>query len=142
MEGVPPNPAEQANRLGSQTRSGRLVGPRVRLSLRDVFTLYDERLVMMLDQDDPLYPNWDQNETAIAKSYEDEDPVMVAADLGIEAHRLADRFDALQGKDWERAGTRSDGARFTIETFARYLVHDPVHHVHDVKKGYQKLASL
>ena len=26
---------------------------------------------------------------------------------------------------WERAGTRSDGARFTVETFARYFVHDP-----------------
>ena len=25
-----------------------------------------------------------------------------------------------------------DGAAFTVETFARYLTHDPVHHLYDV----------
>src|ERR1700754_4674243 len=30
--------------------------------VRDVLRLYDERLQMMLTQDDPLYPNWDQDE--------------------------------------------------------------------------------
>ena len=29
-------------------------------------------------------------------------------------------------------GRRSDGAAFTVETFTRYLVHDPVHHLYDV----------
>jgi hypothetical protein len=35
-------------------------------------------------------------------------------------------------EQWLRTGTRSDGARFTVESFARYLIHDPVHHLHDV----------
>ena len=29
--------------------------------VRDVFALYDRRLRMMLEQDDPLYPNWDDS---------------------------------------------------------------------------------
>jgi hypothetical protein len=33
---------------------------------------------------------------------------------------------------YQRSGRRSDGARFTVETFARYFIHDPVHHLHDV----------
>ena len=109
--------------------------------VRDVFRLYDKRLVMMLDQDNPLYPNWDQNETAVEQSYEKQDPPVVAEDISRGADALASRFDALRDSDWRRTGTRSDGARFTIESFARYLVHDPVHHVHDVELGYARLAG-
>jgi hypothetical protein len=29
-------------------------------------------------------------------------------------------------------GTRSDGARFNVETLGRYLLHDVVHHLVDV----------
>jgi hypothetical protein len=42
--------------------------------VRDVFVLYLERLSMMLDTDDPLYPNWDQDETAIASRYDLQQP--------------------------------------------------------------------
>lgn len=109
--------------------------------VRDVYGLYDERLAMMIEQDNPLYPNWDQNETALERSYEEEDPTQVSLDLKSTAELLANRFDGLQEQDWERTGTRSDGARFTIETFARYLIHDPVHHVNDVERGYRKLTA-
>ena len=34
--------------------------------VRDVFRRYDERLVLMLTEDGPLYPNWDQDATAVA----------------------------------------------------------------------------
>ena len=109
--------------------------------VRDVYRLYDERLAMMIEQGNPLYPNWDQNEAALEKNYEKDDPTTVADDLSIAAHRLAERFDALSDEDWKRMGTRSDGANFTVETFARYLVHDPIHHVHDVERGYEKLSN-
>jgi hypothetical protein len=29
-------------------------------------------------------------------------------------------------------GTRSDGARFSVETLGRYLLHDIVHHLTDI----------
>ena len=35
----------------------------------------------MLSQDDPLYPNWDQDETAVADRYAEQDPADVAAAL-------------------------------------------------------------
>jgi hypothetical protein len=101
--------------------------------VRDVFRIYDERLRLMLTEDDPQYPNWDQDATAVADRYGEQDPALVADQLLVDAARLAARFDSVAGDQWERPGTRSDGAHFTIESFARYLIHDPVHHLWDVE---------
>lgn len=100
--------------------------------VRDVNRLYLERLHMMLDEDDPLYPNWDQDATALEEAYNSQDPMVVSTQLVSAAASLADAFDAVTGEQWQRPGRRSDGAAFTVETFARYLVHDPVHHLWDV----------
>jgi hypothetical protein len=103
--------------------------------VRDVYVLYRERLRLMLDTDDPRYPNWDQDETAVARDYGRQDPARVAAELDRAAEALAADFDAVTGAAWERPGRRSDGARFTVASFARYLVHDPHHHLADVSGG-------
>jgi hypothetical protein len=100
--------------------------------VRDVFRLYDQRLGLMLSQDDPQFPNWDQDETAVADRYGEQDPAEVGAALRQAAFAIAGRFENVTGEAWQRTGARSDGARFTVETFARYLVHDPVHHLYDV----------
>ena len=89
--------------------------------VRDVLRLYDYRLTLMLTQDDPLYPNWDQDETAIADRYGEQDPATVAAGLAEAAETIAGRFAAVTGDQWPRKGRRSDGAQFTIETFAQLL---------------------
>jgi hypothetical protein len=100
--------------------------------VRDVNRLYLVRLNLMLAQDGPHYPNWDQDRTAIDERYHEADPAEVAEDLTAAAMALADRFDEVAGDQWDRTGYRSDGAAFTISSFARYLIHDPIHHLHDV----------
>ena len=100
--------------------------------VRDVYRLFQVRLALMLGEDDPLFANWDQDETALADDYGAQDPAVVAVELVEAAALLAAAFDAVTGAQWQRPGRRSDGARFTVESFARYLVHDPVHHVWDV----------
>ncbi|WP_370616102.1 DinB family protein [Mumia sp. Pv 4-285] len=100
--------------------------------VRDVFALYHERLDLMLDEDDPLYPNWDQDATAVAERYGEQDPAVVSEDLAREAALVATAFDAVDGDQWDRTGRRSDGASFTVTTFARYFLHDAAHHLHDV----------
>ena len=101
--------------------------------VRDVLRLYDERLRLMLDSDDPLYPNWDQDATAVTSRYDTCDPAVVASEVVEAGERLAAAFDALELHQWRRPGRRSDGASFTVESFYRYLVHDLVHHRHDVR---------
>jgi hypothetical protein len=100
--------------------------------VRDVLRLYRERLALMLDQDDPLYPNWDQDATALADRYNEQDPARVSDELGDAAEALAAEFEALPDEAWSRPGRRSDGASFTVDTFARYFLHDIVHHLVDV----------
>ena len=102
--------------------------------VRDVYRIYDERLELMLTRDDPLYQNWDQDASAVTDRYNEQSPATVERELAEAAARLADRFDTVSGDQWSRPGRRSDGKRFTIESFARYMIHDPIHHLHDV--GY------
>ncbi|MCC9309807.1 DinB family protein [Kitasatospora sp. RB6PN24] len=100
--------------------------------VRDVFRLCAPRLDLMLTQDDPLFPNWDQDETALAERYWEQDPAVVSGELAEAAEVVAAAFARVTGEQWDRTGKRSDGARFTVGSFARYFIHDPVHHLHDV----------
>ena len=84
--------------------------------------------------DGPHYPDWNQDETALAEDYNSQDPATVSAELMEAAEGLAERFDSVVGEQWNRTGYRSDGASFTITSFARYLIHDPVHHLWDVQQ--------
>ena len=49
--------------------------------VRDVIRLMDSRIGMMLETDDPTYPNWDQDETAVRERYREQDPATVSAEL-------------------------------------------------------------
>ena len=109
--------------------------------VRDVFVLFEERLQLMLTQDDPTFVNWDQDATAIAKRYWEDDPATVCEALVVAGGQLATAFDRVRDDQWQRTGTRSDGARFTVESFGHYLLHDPIHHLHDVAEGFATLAG-
>jgi DinB superfamily len=109
--------------------------------VRDVFRLFDERLRLMLTEDDPRFANWDQDVTAVEDRYAEQPPAVVADDLEAAGAVIAATFAAVRDDQWSRTGTRSDGAAFTVDTFARYFVHDPIHHVWDVRQGYALLAA-
>jgi hypothetical protein len=104
--------------------------------VRDVCRVYAERLHLMLTEDGPAYPDWNQDETAVADGYDQQDPKQVSAELAAAAAELAARFATVTGDQWRRTGTRSDGAHFTVDTFARYFIHDPTHHLHDVTHSW------
>jgi hypothetical protein len=100
--------------------------------VRDVHRLYTERLHLMLTDDAPGFANWDQDVTAVAERYDLQDPAVVAVELAQASEDMAAAFDAVRGEEWERTGVRSDGAQFTVDSFARYFLHDIEHHVWDV----------
>jgi hypothetical protein len=101
--------------------------------VRDVFRIFHTRLGLMLTEPDPPFANWDQDATAVAERYNEQDPRVVAAELTQAAATVADAFAAVPPGDRERTGRRSDGARFTVTTLAQYFIHDPTHHLHDVQ---------
>ncbi len=64
--------------------------------------------------------------------YADQDIGLVSAQLLSAAASLAAAFESVREDEWQRPGRRSDGASFTVDSFSRYMVHDPVHHLFDV----------
>jgi hypothetical protein len=109
--------------------------------VRDVFRRFDERLRLMLETDAPRFANWDQDATAVEDRYDRQDPAVVATELVAAGEVLAERWDTVAGEQWERTGHRNDGAVFTVDSFARYFLHDPVHHLHDVAGGNRVIAE-
>ncbi len=101
--------------------------------VRDVHRTFAVRVRLMLDEDDPTFANWDQDETALAERYDLQDPARVASELLGAAEEVATTYDRVAGEDWERRGTRSNGSVFTIDSLGRYHLHDVAHHLWDVR---------
>ncbi len=108
--------------------------------VRDVFVLFDHRLARMLTEDGPRFANWDQDVTAVEQRYDLQVPGVVGTELLAAGEACAARWEQVGDDDWQRTGDRSDGSSFTIETFARYFLHDPVHHLDDVRRGLADLS--
>jgi 2-polyprenyl-3-methyl-5-hydroxy-6-metoxy-1,4-benzoquinol methylase len=106
--------------------------------VREVHRIFGERLGLMLDHDEPTFANWDQDVTAVEDRYDLQDPATVAGELVAAAGAVADRYDALLGapeETWARRGLRDNGSEFTVDSLARYHLHDVLHHSHDVRRG-------
>ena len=103
--------------------------------VRDVFKLFEERTRQMLKKrKPPTFTDWDQEVEAVKSDYANQAPAKVAYDLASYAGKYADLLDRVDGDDWQREGFRSDGPRFTVESLARYMLHDVEHHLWDVRE--------
>jgi len=100
--------------------------------VRDVHTLFNERVCLMRDQDDPQFENWDQDATAVESRYDEQDPALVTTELIEASAEIAATFAGIRDDQWQRVGRRSNGSVFTIETLGIYYLHDVVHHLYDV----------
>ncbi|MET8776281.1 DinB family protein [Nocardia sp. NPDC004654] len=80
----------------------------------------------------PVFSNWDQDETAIADRYDSQEPAAVSGELALAAEAAARAFEVVPAADRGLRVRRGDGSIFTVDSLAKYFVHDLVHHVHDV----------
>lgn len=104
--------------------------------VRDVHEVFAGRVRLMLAQDDPAFPNWDQDATALERDYPATPPAVLVEGLRAAADDVAGLYDAVgagPASAWERTGRRSDGSVFTLGSLARYHLHDLVHHRWDVE---------
>lgn len=97
--------------------------------VRDVLELFAERLQLIREHHDPLFGNWDQDETA--EQYGATDPGEVADQIETGAEHFAAEVAAVE--NWDRIGRRSNGSLFTASSLTRYGLHDLVHHLWDVR---------
>ena len=110
--------------------------------VRDVLKVMHERLDLMLAQDNPDLPSWDQDQAARAGRYDQLSPALVADEIDIEAQMLANEYKQVTDAQAQRPGRRSDGSEFTIFTLGLYLLHDLVHHAWDVSAPTELVSPL
>ncbi len=104
--------------------------------VRDVHRIFGARLDLMLAEDEPTFANWDQDVTAVEERYDLQDPAVVGPELVAAAEAVAARYDAIRDapdETWARRGLRDNGSEFTVDSIARYHLHDVLHHSHDVR---------
>ena len=98
--------------------------------VRDVCRVFTERVDAMLRDDGPEFPNWDQDATAVATRYHEQDPGAVA-----EERRRADvrdAFAAVEASGGSAPACAATGRSSTVETLGQYFLHDLAHHLVDV----------
>lgn len=100
--------------------------------VRDVFLVFTDRFRAILEQDEPVFPNWDQDATAIERAYGEQDPAVVAVELAAAAEEVAAVIEGVRASEWARVGTRSNGTSLDLAGWVRYFAHDPLHHLWDV----------
>jgi len=100
--------------------------------VRDVCRLFEKRLDLMLTHEAPTFDNWDQDATAVAERYAEQDPATVAGELTTSATVFAQAYAQVPGDGWGRTGIRSNGSEFTVLTLGQYGLHDLRHHLWDV----------
>ena len=79
-----------------------------------------------------VFANWDGDEAVVRGRYGEQPADRIAAELAAAAATAAGRLQRIGTGQWQRTGRRSDGAKYTVETFGRNLVHEAVHHLYDV----------
>ncbi|MCD6640133.1 MAG: DinB family protein [Nocardioides sp.] len=100
--------------------------------VRDVHTIFGERLAAMLAEDVPTFANWDQDAAAEIGRYAEQDPASVDIALIEAAGTAAGLYATVTPATAGRRGVRSNGSEFTVETLGRYHLHDVLHHLWDV----------
>jgi SAM-dependent methyltransferase len=118
---------------GERTRSDRWSTLEYACHVHDVHQIYHDRVAQMLADDNPLFDNWDQDQAAVDGRYDGQLPSIIGPTLVASAYAMSDLYDSVPPLSWQRRGRRSDGHEFTVETLARYQLHDVVHHLHDVR---------
>jgi hypothetical protein len=102
--------------------------------VRDVCDVMRGRLEQILAGGGEVvrFADWDQDETAVADRYREQDPARVARELTAAGSSFAAAYAQVPEHGWERTGIRSNGSEFTVLTLGRYGLHDLRHHLWDV----------
>jgi len=103
--------------------------------VRDVHRVFADRVRSMLVADDPEFVDWDQDTAAVLGRYAGQDAEQVARELVAAAAQATELYGSIREEEWDRPGRRSNGSVFTVDSLARYHLHDVEHHLVDVSRA-------
>jgi hypothetical protein len=102
--------------------------------VRDILRVYGDRILIMLREDDPVFPQFNPDES-VWDGYNHLSREELAGDIEAQARRLSDIFDRLQPAQWSLTMIRDGGTdgvyKFTVAGLASYAVHEAHHHLLD-----------
>jgi hypothetical protein len=102
--------------------------------VRDIQGVYGDRIILILQQENPVFPQFNPDERAWS-AFNEIEAVALAEQIREQAQRLADILAELKPEDWSRTMVRDGGSdgvyRFTVAGLARYAVHESRHHLRD-----------
>ena len=108
--------------------------------VRGVLTVFAERVVRMLGEEDPVLVVWDDEAAVLAEAYDEQDPAEVLDGLQVAAGAYGEQLVELPGEMWSRTGRREDTV-FTVSSISWYGLHESTHHRFDVERSLQQAAE-
>ena len=100
----------------------------------DVLEVMTGRLRLILDSGGAgaSFDDWDQDAAAVEHEYWKANTHVTAILIKERAAAAAQAWGEPSGEQWGWPGLRSNGSTFTAASLGAYLVHDLMHHLHDV----------
>lgn len=103
--------------------------------VRDVLVLFEERTRRMVAEPGTQLGWWDHEAAVTDDAYNAEDPAQVAAQIGAATERYATTLRDLDADQLQATGERQAGEIFTVDSMARYALHEAKHHQLDIGRG-------
>jgi hypothetical protein len=105
----------------------------------DVLRVFAERVRRCRTGDDPELGWWDHEAAVVEERYNEQPVAGVRARIADGAVDLALSLPRLDDPAaWQRAGTRRDLERFTIDALTRFALHESVHHRLDTRRSARR----
>ena len=101
--------------------------------VRDCLALYDWRIRKVLAKDRPELPQMRRDAVAVERSYNEQDPTVVAQEIDVNYARLAELLEQVSGADWHRVGVRQ-GDELSVVWMAVNTLHEAKHHLVDMDR--------
>ena len=104
--------------------------------VRDVLRFQRERVVLAQAEDTPRFVSMDRDQRAVAERYNDQEPAVVALQIGAAAQEFAAALRALSEDGWLRCGIYPWPAPQvrTVEWIGRRTAHELAHHLFDDRR--------
>jgi DinB superfamily len=104
--------------------------------VRDVLSVQRARVQQAQDEDDPEFVAMGRDVLAVADRYNEQDPPVVAGQLGASAAALVALLGSLGETGWARTGIYGYPQREPrdVDWIARHTVHELHHHLADVDR--------
>jgi uncharacterized damage-inducible protein DinB len=102
--------------------------------LRDFDNIFYERAQLILEQEYPMLPGYDQEALAIERAYNKQNLAQVYAELKQARQRFAEFFTLLPDPDWERAGMHPEEGHFTMTDAVMQVSRHDITHIEQITR--------